>query len=244
MATSGRARPKACSIVSFRGATGSSRSSTFGASVMAIAEDAHGDLWIGTRGAGLVHLRREASPAVHGGGRALRELHLERARGSQRHHLGRHLRLGREPAGRTVRFVSLPGPRGPRLRRHFLALPGSRRRDLDRHVRRGRDAAGGRGTFHDVYDEGRPGTRRRHVDLPGRRGNVLVRDAGRALLGTAAAASPPTASAKGFFHDAAQRVLEDGRGYLWLTSNRGVFRVSTAELAAVGVRSRARSATT
>ena len=26
---------------------------------------------------------------------------------------------------------------------------------------------------------------------------------------------------EGIFHDAAQRVLEDGRGYLWLTSHRG-----------------------
>src|SRR5262249_60087976 len=36
---------------------------------------------------------------------------------------------------------------------------------------------------------------------------------------------------EGLFHDAAQRVIEDGRGYLWLTSNRGVFRISAAELA-------------
>ena len=38
---------------------------------------------------------------------------------------------------------------------------------------------------------------------------------------------------EGLFHDAAQRVIEDGRGYFWLTSNRGVFRVSASELAAV-----------
>jgi ligand-binding sensor domain-containing protein len=37
---------------------------------------------------------------------------------------------------------------------------------------------------------------------------------------------------EGLFHDTPQRALEDGRGYLWLTSNRGVFRVSLSELGA------------
>jgi ligand-binding sensor domain-containing protein len=39
---------------------------------------------------------------------------------------------------------------------------------------------------------------------------------------------------EGLFHDAPQKVLEDGRGFLWLTSNSGVFRVSLAELEAAG----------
>lgn len=37
---------------------------------------------------------------------------------------------------------------------------------------------------------------------------------------------------EGLFHDAVQRVVQDGHGYLWMTSNRGIFRVSEQELAA------------
>jgi ligand-binding sensor domain-containing protein/signal transduction histidine kinase len=36
--------------------------------------------------------------------------------------------------------------------------------------------------------------------------------------------------ATGLFHDAVQSVLADDRGYLWLTSNRGIFRVRSDEL--------------
>src|SRR5262249_19058218 len=35
----------------------------------------------------------------------------------------------------------------------------------------------------------------------------------------------------GLFHDAVQRVIEDGHGYLWMTSNHGIFRVRQSELA-------------
>ncbi|HYK40988.1 MAG TPA: histidine kinase, partial [Thermoanaerobaculia bacterium] len=35
---------------------------------------------------------------------------------------------------------------------------------------------------------------------------------------------------EGLFHDAVQRAVDDGHGYLWLTTNHGVFRVSLAEL--------------
>jgi ligand-binding sensor domain-containing protein len=37
---------------------------------------------------------------------------------------------------------------------------------------------------------------------------------------------------EGLFHDAVQRIIEDGRGYFWMTSNRGVYRVRQAEIAA------------
>jgi ligand-binding sensor domain-containing protein len=38
--------------------------------------------------------------------------------------------------------------------------------------------------------------------------------------------------ATGLFHDAVQSVMADDRGYLWMTSNRGIFRVRAEELSA------------
>ena len=35
---------------------------------------------------------------------------------------------------------------------------------------------------------------------------------------------------EGLFHDAVQKVLADDHGYLWLTSNHGIFRIRSAEL--------------
>ena len=112
----------------------------------------------------------------------------------------------------------------------------------DRHVRRRRDAAGRTGasgrsrrrTACRTTSSCRP-TRTPRAPTGSRRGaaSARYRD-GRFTT---------YRQNEGVFHDAAQRVLEDGRGNLWLTSNRGISRVSLAELAAAAARPRSASPT-
>ncbi len=152
---------------------------SLGASVMAIAEDARGDLWIGTRGGGLAQLSgarlRRYTTADGLSGNWVSSVLVDR----RRDRLGGDDGLGNQPA-RERRMEELPPHGRSRGRRGLLAFRGSLRRHLDRDVRRRGDALFGR-PLPNLHEERRAAARRRHVDLPGLRGNVLVRDARRAL---------------------------------------------------------------
>jgi ligand-binding sensor domain-containing protein/signal transduction histidine kinase len=218
-------------------APGSDRFEPFvnvGASVMAIAEDAHGDLWIGTRGAGLVHLRgkRLTRYTAEDGlsGSWISSVLVDRAGTVWAGTFGSG--VNRLENGKFVHFRVREGLGADAIFSLF--------QDRDGAIWIGTFGggvtrlAGGRfttftmkdGLAHDVVMS-------TYQDSEGTywfatRGGLCRYGGGRFTT---------YRQREGLFHDAAQRVLEDGRGYLWLTSNRGVFRVSTAELAAAAAES-------
>ncbi len=200
-----------------------------GASVMSIAEGARGDLWIGTRGAGLVHLRakRLTRYTTEDGlsGSWISSVLVDRSGNVWAGTFGSG--VNRLENGKFVNFRVRDGLGADAIFSLFEDRAGAIWiGTFGGGVTR---LSGGRfttfttkeGLAHDVVMS-------TYQDAEGtywfatRGGLCRYRD-GRFTT---------YRQREGLFHDAAQRVLEDGRGYLWLTSNRGVFRVSTAELAA------------
>ena len=213
-------------------APGSDRFEPFvnvGASIMAIAEDAGGELWIGTRGAGLVHLRGKRLTRYTSedglSGSFISSVLVDRDGSVWAGTFGSG--VNRLANGKFLTFRVRDGLGSDAIFSLF--------EDRDGAIWIGTFGggvtrlAGGRlttfttrdGLAHDVVMS-------TYQDAEGTywfatRGGLCRYGGGRFTT---------YRQREGLFHDAAQRVLEDGRGYLWLTSNRGVFRVSTAELAA------------
>lgn len=206
--------------------------SNFGAAILAMAQDAQGAFWVGTRGTGLYRAERPDGPWKTMPAPPMDNTSLVSSICPVRDGSVWVAYLGGGIARfEGTRVTELKAEKGSSFTAAFSLF-----QDRAGDVWLG-TFGGGLVRFHD-------GDIRRFTVKEGLTHNVVLsieQDAeGIYWLGTRGGLSrfdghkfTTYRKNEGVFHDAVQRALDDGHGYLWLTTNRGVFRVQISELNAL-----------
>ena len=203
-------------------------------SVQSLYEDPDGALWIGTRD-GTLHVRRDATIAVHTEGEAIARAPIAaiardrggalwigtRGRGALRLHDGAITRLGEAEGMKFAASFAIHADRRGRL---WVASSGEGLflRPPEGPLRRFTSADGLAGDIVNTIAEDPDAEDTLWIGTYGG-GVSRWRDGRLAAISTA----------HGLFDDAVFQILDDRAGNLWISCNRGVYRVAKAELHAV-----------